>query len=133
MAFATHLTLTLLGLKIVHHHNYGLYIYPPYHALPPYTPSSPEVRFQSSMYAENMNVYPNSGGAPSFELSECFGLLFLKGTRIRMCYGCSNPIRTDTSVVPPPPHNIVIAYKKRRWYWDLHAQLMKLIATAKNK
>ena len=50
-----------------------------------------------------------------------------------MCYACSNPIRTDTSVVPPPPHNVVIAYKERRWYWDPHTQLMKLTATAENK
>ena len=68
------------------------------------------------MCAENMNVYPNSGAAPSFEPSECFGLFFLEGTHIEMCYGCSNPIRTDTSVVPPPPHNVVIAYKEIKWY-----------------
>ena len=84
------------------------------------------------MYAENMNVYPNSGGTPSFEPSECFRLHFLEGTRIRMCYGCSNPIRTDTSVVPPPPHIIVIAYKERRWYRDPHTQSMKLTATEEN-
>ena len=85
------------------------------------------------MYDENMNVYSNIRGAPSFDPFECFGLYFLEGTHIRVCYGCSNPIRTDTSVVPPPPHNVVMAYKERRWYWDLHAQLMKLIATAENK
>ena len=34
--------------------------------------------------------------------------------------------------VPPPPHNVVIAYKERRWYRDPHTQSMKLTATEEN-
>ena len=49
-----------------------------------------------------------------------------------MCYGCSNPIRTDTSVVPEPPHGVVIAFKERRWYRDPQTRSLKLTTTAEN-
>ena len=62
-------------------------------------------RNQSSLLLPNRYVTPVS------DPIECF--CFLEGTRIRMCYGCSNPIRKDTSTVPPSLHDIVIAYKER--------------------
>ena len=63
-----------------------------------------------------------------------FRFQFLEGTRtcIRMCYGCNSPIRKDTSIIPPPPHDAVIAYKERRWYKDSHTQSLKLTTVAEN-
>ena len=45
-----------------------------------------------------------------------FSLKHLHGTRIRTCYGCGNPIRTDLSYIPPPPHDVVVSYRERRYY-----------------
>ena len=64
--------------------------------------------------------------------TEWFQLQSLAGTHIRMCYGCNSPICTDTTTVPPPPHDMVIAYKERGWYRDPHTQTMKLTSTAEN-
>ena len=55
-----------------------------------------------------------------------FGLKYLEGTRIRSCYGCGSPIRTDTSYLPSPPHDIVISYRERRYYRDPSTKEMRL-------
>ena len=94
-----------------------------------YSPSPSVAQFQSS------SLYPNSYVTPVSDPIECFRFQFLEGTRIRMCYGCSNPIHKDTSTVPPSPHDVVIAYKERRWYRDPHTQYtqsLKLTTTAEN-
>ena len=43
-----------------------------------------------------------------------------------MCYGCGSPIRSDTSYVPLPPHDIVINFKEHRCYKDPATQEMRL-------
>ena len=55
-----------------------------------------------------------------------FCLKHLHGTRIRTGYGCGNPIRTDLSYIPPPPHDVVVSYKERRYYRDLITHEMRL-------
>lgn len=89
------------------------------------------------MCAPSMNMYQHPSTSPSFVGSNygpspigssqtspgsepsstpMFWIQSLKGTRIRMCYGCKSPMRTDTSIVPLPPYDFVIGYKERRWY-----------------
>ncbi len=61
-----------------------------------------------------------------------FSLKRLDGTRIRSCYGCGNPIRTNLSYIPPPPHDVVIAYKERRYYKDPSTHEMRLTPSDEN-
>ena len=61
-----------------------------------------------------------------------FSVKHLQGTRIRTCYGCGNPIRQDISYVPPPPHDVVISYRERRYYRDPTTHEMRLTQTEEN-
>ena len=75
----------------------------------------------SSVYnfpAAGMSCSSMSGG-----ISPMFTMQWLSGTQIRMCYGCASPIRTDTSTVPPPPHDLIIRYKilQRSYHKNLEA------------
>lgn len=84
-------------------------------------------RYVSPSYNYNFSSYsPFSSNAPIFRLR------FLKGTRIRSCYGCGNPIRSDTTYVPPPPHDIVVSYKERRYYRDPATQELRLTQNEEN-
>ena len=56
----------------------------------------------------------------------------LQGTQICSCYGCGSAIRTDTSNIPPPPHDIVINFKERRYYKDPTTQEMRLTKSDEN-
>ena len=49
-----------------------------------------------------------------------------------MCYGCSNAIRTDISTVPPPPQDLVVRFKERRYYRDSETGTMKLTQKEEN-
>lgn len=49
-----------------------------------------------------------------------------------MCYGCASPIRTDTSTVPAPPHDLIICYKERRYCRDLVTKNLKLTPKEEN-
>lgn len=78
----------------------------------------------SSVYnfsTANTRFDGNSGGA-----SPVFTIQWLTGTQIRMYYGCASPIRTDTSTVPAPPHDLIIHYKERRCYRDPVTKNLKL-------
>lgn len=44
-------------------------------------------------------------------------------------YGCSSPIRVDTSVIPAPPYAIVIRYKEKRSYSGLKTHAERVTAT----
>ena len=65
-------------------------------------------------------------------LPKRFTLQWLTGTQIRMCYGCSSPIRTDVTTVPEPPYDIIICYKERRYYKDQATQSLKLTKQEEN-
>lgn len=105
------------------------------------------------MCAPSMDMYQHPSTSPSFVGSNygpspigssqtspgsepsstpMFWIQSLKGTRIRMCYGCKSPMRTDTSIVPLPPYDFVIGYKERRWYRDPTTQAMKLSPKQEN-
>ena len=101
---------------------------PPFNVPPPF--SSPIVPSSGISYRDQSSFnspYPsynywNISSSLVPTLPSCdlpvFGLKHLKGTRICSCYGCGNPIRTDLSYVPPPPHDIVVTYKERHYYKD---------------
>ena len=61
-----------------------------------------------------------------------FVIKFLEGNRIRSCYGCGNSIRKDTSTIPPPPHDLIIGFRERRYYKDPHTHQMRLTSTEEN-
>lgn len=79
--------------------------------------------------------FPNAGtifGSTSSGASPMFTVQWLSGTQIRMCYGCASPIRTDTSTVPSPPHDLIIRYKERRYYRDPITKDLKLTPKEQN-
>ena len=77
--------------------------------------------------------YSNSSYSSNFATNEpVFQLKHLKGTKIRSCYGCGNPIRKDVSYIPPPPHDIVVSYKERRYYRDPATQDLRLTQNDEN-
>ena len=100
----------------------------------PYTP-----------YARSLSPYVHAATPPSHVLpylgcghsssiargnaQQHFTLHRLAGTQIRMCYG---PIRSNTSIVPSLPHDIVIRYKERRYYHDPETQALKLTSKEEN-
>ena len=61
-----------------------------------------------------------------------FLVKFLEGSRIRSCYGCGSPIRKDTSVIPSPPHDLIISYRERRFFRDPNSHQMCLTANEEN-
>ena len=61
-----------------------------------------------------------------------FRFKLLQGTRIRTCYGCGSAIRTDTSYILSPPHDIVINFKEHRYYRDPTTQEMHLTKSDEN-
>lgn len=63
---------------------------------------------------------------------QVFGLKRLEGTRIRSCYGCGNPIRMDLASVPPPPNDVVVSYKERRYYKDPSSHEMRVTQKEEN-
>ena len=98
------------------------------HPVDPFARSlcSPSYHIHSPVYAQSVDMHSNYTFGPSQESSsseegppaELFTLQWLTGARIRMYYGCSTPIRTDTSTVPSPPYDMIIRYKERRRYRD---------------
>lgn len=93
--------------------------YPPY-----YDYSTYSLRFLGSPYCgESSTLY---------ETQPTFSLKYLQGTRIRSCYGCGNPIRSDLSYIPPPPHDIVVSYKERRYYRDPASHELRLTQNEEN-
>lgn len=69
---------------------------------------------------------------PSIDDQPVFRLKHLEGTRIRTCYGCGNAIRRDVSCLPSPPHDIVVAYKERRYYKDPTTHELRLTQNDEN-
>lgn len=61
-----------------------------------------------------------------------FNIKHLEGTRIRSCYGCGSPIRKDLSYIPPPPHDLVVSHKERRYYKDPNTHEMRLTSNEDN-
>ena len=50
--------------------------------------------------------------------------------QIQKCYDCSNPICSDTSIVPRPPYDMVIRYKE--YYRDSETNALKLTTKEEN-
>ena len=112
--------------------------------LSPYSPNLSSSRmplldysnhYGSPSFSYSFNNYPPSNFSPSDTFSTgmpIFHLKFFKGTQIRSCYGCGNPVRSNTSYVPPPPHDIVISYKERRHYRDPTTQELRLTHKEEN-
>ena len=98
-----------------------------------YTNYYDQPTFNSPYY---FNGYSQSSlpqsNADSSLIQPVFKLKLLQGTRICSCYGCGSAIRTDTSYVPPPPHDIVINFKERRYYKDPTTQEMRLTKSDEN-
>lgn len=94
---------------------------------PTFTPPAPF----SSYYNPNYPPLSTSFSASS-SYQPVFKLKHLEGTRIRSCYGCGNAIRKDVSFVPPPPHDIVVSHKERRYYRDPNTQEMRLTSSDNN-
>lgn len=89
--------------------------------------------YASPSFNYNFNSYsPPSNNPSTSNLMPIFRLKFLSGTQIRCCYGCGNPIRSDTKHVPPPPHDIVVSYKERRYYRDAATQELRLTPKEEN-
>lgn len=61
-----------------------------------------------------------------------FNIRHLGGTRIRSCYGCGNPIHMELSYIPPPPHDLVVSHKERRYYRDPNTHEMRLTSNENN-
>jgi len=74
----------------------------------------------------------NMSSAACNSTGPVFTLQWLTGTQIRKCYGCTSPIRMDTATVPPPPYDLVIRYKERRYYRDPVTQALKLTQKEEN-
>ena len=79
------------------------------------------------------------------EREDMYRIKFLRGTQIRICYGCGNAIRIPPDV-PAPPHDVVLARKEFRSYLnnegilkltaqkqDVHYHLMKACVTKRNQ
>ena len=107
------------------------YLYPSFPPMTtnmyPFSSSYPGFQIQSPMYAHSIDMYSNynfsENSLQDIDSSKAdqpvvFYLHWLSGTTIRICYGCANPIRDNTSIVPPPPHDIVVRFKERRYYRD---------------
>ena len=75
----------------------------------------------------NSHFYPSLQQEPAV-----FSLKHLQGTKIRTCYGCGYSIRTDLSYIPPPPHDVVVSYRERRYYRDSTTHEMRLTPTEEN-
>ena len=86
--------------------------------------------FQSSFINNSYSQSPSPCTSNSDQVY--LVIKFLEGNRIRSCYGCGNSIRKDTSTIPPPPHDLIIAFKERRYYKDPHTHQMRLTSTEEN-
>ena len=103
---------------------------------------SPSYQVHSPMYSNSIDMHssfnfgmrhqPETTPNDSEDDPKLFTLQWLTGSRIRMCYGCSSPIRTDTSSIPLPPYDLVIRYKERRFYCDPKSQTEKLTKNKEN-
>ena len=104
------------------------------------TTFSPVLQLNSPLYAQSIDMHSQYNFASSSCTSDSsnglqqnlFTLQWLTGSRIRMCYGCASPIRTDTSTIPPPPYDLVIRFKERRSYHDPITQQPKLTKNEEN-
>ena len=121
------------------------YLYPSFPPMTtnmyPFSSSYPGFQIQSPMYAHSIDMYSNynfsENSLQDIDSSKAdqpvvFYLHWLSGTTIRICYGCANPIRDNTSIVPPPPHDIVVRFKERRYYRDPTSQELKLTKKEEN-
>ena len=114
-------------------------VFPPVFSTPysfPTSSSSSSV-YPSALSPSTQALYYNQPTFNShfYSLSQehaVFCLKHLHGTRIRTCYGCGNPIRTDLSYIPPPPHDVVVSYRERWYYRDLITHEMRLTPNEEN-
>ena len=100
----------------------------PYHSSPVLDQVHTPSLMLNQSYTPSLHQYNQSGLSSQL----MFLAKFIEGNRIRTCYGCGNPIRKDTTQVPPPPHDMIISYRERRLYRDPNTHQMRLTATEEN-
>ncbi|XP_062572678.1 uncharacterized protein LOC134234614 [Saccostrea cucullata] len=106
--------------------------------------STSQYEFEDALSTKRRSRYPvDSTVTASDDLENNYFLKFLKGTKVRVCYGCSKAIRVPP-FVPAPPYDVVICRKEYRAYMqdgitkltltpqNVHYHLKKACLTTKN-